>query len=271
MLRVWLVVAALSGRIASGGAPTYTEANLVNGANFAPGPLAPNSLATLFGKDLSWSTEGITAETTRQNALPDSLADVRVYVANLTAPLIYVSPTQINFLIPGNLKTGKATVRVARQGVSGPEVPVMLVDAEPQLFQSDGYAIAQHGKDNARITREAPAQAGETVVFYGTGFGRTEPNPAPGEIPKYPGLLTRFGDLKVYLAGSAVSSDRVFYAGLTPGSAGLYQINVVLPNVLDTDPEIRVSIGDQMSQEGLKLATGVPPTATLSDVAALNR
>jgi uncharacterized protein (TIGR03437 family) len=44
------------------------------------------------------------------------------------------------------------------------------------------------------------------------------------------------------------------YAGLTPQSAGLYQINLQLPDSGPTDPELRVSIGDQSSQAGVKLA-----------------
>src|SRR5947209_6646691 len=97
MLRAWLVLATLSGGIASGGAPSYSEANIVNGANFAAGPVAPNSIVSLFGSELSWSTEGITPENTNGMTPPDNLAGVRVFVANLSAPLLYVSPTQINF------------------------------------------------------------------------------------------------------------------------------------------------------------------------------
>jgi uncharacterized protein (TIGR03437 family) len=44
------------------------------------------------------------------------------------------------------------------------------------------------------------------------------------------------------------------YAGLTPGWAGLYQINLIVPGNVGTDPEISVAIGDQASPAGLKLA-----------------
>ncbi len=55
------------------------------------------------------------------------------------------------------------------------------------------------------------------------------------------------------LNGTAVESARIGYAGLSPGFAGLYQINVQLPEDLETDPEIRIALGEEMSQEGVKL------------------
>lgn len=256
MFRVALALAALSGGVAQAANPLYTQQSVVNGANFAPGPVAPNSIVTIFGTDLAWSDEGLTSENTNAGWLPTSLADVRVYVANYVSPLIYVCPTQINFLIPGNLKPGPVTVRVMRQGVTGPEVTVTLVDAVPQFFQnSDGYVIAQHA-DYSPITPDHPAVGGEIIVVYATGLGRTQPNPAPGEIPIYPGLMARLTELRVSLAGVVLASDQIFYAGLTPGWAGLYQINLKLPLTLGLDPELRAAVGDQAGPSGLKLATG---------------
>jgi uncharacterized protein (TIGR03437 family) len=52
--------------------------------------------------------------------------------------------------------------------------------------------------------------------------------------------------------------DRILYAGLTPGWAGLYQINMRLPDVLDSEPGLQAAVGDQKGAPGLKLATGLP-------------
>ncbi len=145
-------------------------------------------------------------------------------------------------------------IRVVREGVTGPEVTVTLVDAAPALFQTaDGYAIAAH-LDNSLIAPNSPAQAGEIIVVYACGLGRTQPNPAPGAIPQSAAVIQKLSDLKVYLGGTAIDPASILYAGLTPGSAGLYQINLVLPGNLGTDPEIRVAIADQSSPTGLKLA-----------------
>jgi uncharacterized protein (TIGR03437 family) len=246
-----LVLAVLASSVVWGAAPTYSTDSILNGADFTPGPFAPGSIVTIFGADLSFGTAGIPTGS-QNNALPDFLADVRVYVNNLTSPLIYVCPTQINFVVPDNLLAGRVPVRVVRQGVTGPEAKIMLADAAPKLFTTQaGYAIAQHGADYSMVTPNAPARAGEVVVIYATGLGRTAPEPAVFEIPQYAGLLV--SGLQLFLDGSQVSPDRIFYAGLTPGSAGVYQVNVTLPDELGSDPEIRVTVAAQVSTAGVKL------------------
>ena len=227
---------------------------MVNAPNYAPGPFAPNSVATIFGSGLARSSQGLTADVILNNTLPKELNSTRVYVMDSPAPLLYVSDGQVNFLVPGNQLDGDVKIRVVREGVTGPEITVTLVDAAPALFQTAaGYAIAAH-VDNSVIAPGSPAQAGEIIVVYACGLGVTQPNPAPGAIPQNAAVIQRLSDLKVYLGGTAIDPARIQYAGLTPGSAGLYQINLVLPDSLETDPEIRVAIADQSSPAGLKLA-----------------
>jgi uncharacterized protein (TIGR03437 family) len=131
---------------------------------------------------------------------------------------------------------------------------VTLVDAAPALFETAaGYAIAAHA-DNSLVAPGSPAQAGETIVVYACGLGRTQPNPQPGVIPRNAAVIQGLSNLTVYLGGTAISPASILYAGLSPGSAGLYQINLVLPNNLGTDPEIRVAMAGQSTPAGLKLA-----------------
>jgi uncharacterized protein (TIGR03437 family) len=130
-----------------------------------------------------------------------------------------------------------------------------LVDANPQFFQMpDGYVIAQHS-DYSVVTPQNPALPGELIIVYATGLGTTAPNPLPGEIPRYPGLMTARAHLRVSIGGTDVASERIWYAGLSPGWAGLYQINILLPESMAADPEIRAAVGDQAGAPGLKLAT----------------
>jgi uncharacterized protein (TIGR03437 family) len=249
-----LVLALLPTSAAWGQAPAYSAAGMVNAPNYAPGPFAPNSVATIFGSGLARSSQGLTADVILNNTLPKELNSTRVYVLDEPAPLLYVSDGQVNFLVPGDQLDGDVKIRVVREGVTGPEITVTLVDAAPALFQTAaGYAIAAH-VDNSVIAPGSPAQAGEIIVVYACGLGRTQPNPAPGVIPQTAALIQRLSDLKVYLGGTAIDPGSILYAGLTPGSAGLYQINLVLPDDLGTDPEIRVAIADQSSPAGLKLA-----------------
>ena len=167
---------------------------------------------------------------------------------------MYVA-TQINFIVPGNEIDGNILIRVVRQSISGPEVMVKLVDGAPALhYSTAGYAAATNAWGTVTLTADTPAHPGDIVVVYATGLGKTQPNPSPGVIPKTAATLVESIGLQVYLDGQAVDPVRILYAGASPFSAGLYQINLELPDTVGTDPEIRVGIDGQVSVAGLKLA-----------------
>jgi uncharacterized protein (TIGR03437 family) len=251
-----LALAVLCVGAARGAAPSYSKEGIVNSPNYTPEPFAPGSIVSIFGSGLGESSQGITLEAGALR-LPFELNNARVYVGGQTAPMFYASDSQINFQIPPNLVAGPVTIRVAVDGntLSGPEITVALVDAAPALFPlppDDVYAIAQHA-DYSLVTADSPAHAGDIVVIYLTGLGRTNPDVASGEIPPLIELPLLPSDLKVSLGGTVVDPVMVKYAGLTPGCAGLYQINLLLPDNLGTDPELRVAVADQSSPAGLNL------------------
>lgn len=257
MLRAWLALAVLLSGTARGAGPNYSAAGIVNTANYTLGPFAPNSVVTIFGSGLARSAQGV-AMTPGLPQLPKELNFARVTVSGYEAPLLYASDSQINFLIPSDLIPGNVPIRVMVEGstMAGPDVTVTLVDAAPALFpMAGGYAIATHA-DGTLLTADSPAHAKDIVVIYLTGLGRTSPNPAPGEILPLTAQaqMVRLSDLKVSLDGSTVDPILIKYAGLTPGSAGLYQINLEVPSNVGTDPEIRVAVANQSSPAGLKLA-----------------
>ena len=74
-----------------------------------------------------------------------------------------------------------------------------------------------------------------------------------GEIPNYAATMLAFASLKVTFNGTAVDPSLIKYAGVTPGSAGLYQVNLYLPEGTGNDPEIQVTAGNVPAQTGLKL------------------
>jgi uncharacterized protein (TIGR03437 family) len=250
MFRLWLIIASLAG--ASFAQPTYTAASVVHAATSLSGPLAPNTIATIYGSGLAFDTQ--TAGT--GVSLPMELANVRVSVDSTAAPLLYVSERQINFIVPASLqpRTG-ATLRVFRQGLYGPAVAVDIRDAVPGLFHvASGELLAQH-TDGKLITRDLPALPGEIVVVYGTGFGVTRPPLiTDNELPSLPFQISRLSELQVMVNNSNLDSGRILYCGVTPLSGGLYQVNFRLPDELTADPEIRVSIAGQASPVGTKLA-----------------
>lgn len=255
-LRAGAVLAvALSGNL-WGQAPFYTSASIVNASDYSPGPFAPSSVLSLFGTNLAWTTEAVTPETLAAGGLPSQLAATVVCVDNVPVPLLYVSPTQINFLVPSEQIAGDVTVTVVRQGRNGPAVSITLVDTAPALFVMDGgFAVAQDWNTNYTLmTSDAPAHVGDTVVLYATGLGHTLPKWASGAVAQSAAYITSIASMQLLLDGVAIDPRLVLYAGVTPGYCGLYQINFTIPAGAGTNPEIRVQIGTEISISSIKLA-----------------
>jgi uncharacterized protein (TIGR03437 family) len=252
-----LALAVLFAGAAKGQAPSYSAADIVNASNYAPAPFAPNSALSLFGTNLAYSTESLTSDLIVGGKLPNQMAGVGVYVDGSLAPLLYVSPGQINFLAPMTEIAGGALVTVVRQGVTGPTVTINLAAAAPQIFTYEtgypGYAIAEDWNSGyAVITPDAPAHAGDVVILFATGLGAVAPSTASGELAEYASSIVNA--IAVTINGVALAPSAILYAGLSPGSAGLYQINIVLPPNAGTDPAVQVSMGGQPSAAGCKLA-----------------
>ncbi|MGP8247202.1 MAG: hypothetical protein ACLQVN_22150 [Bryobacteraceae bacterium] len=249
-------------------APSYTAAGFVNASNYSAGPFAPNSVVSLFGSNLAFATASANAGA----QLPTSLANVSVQLSNpaTAAPLLYVSPGQINFLIPSNLIDGTVNVQVERQGLVGPSVTLTLVDAAPAPFvDANNFALAEDWNQNYALVNAAnPAHPGDTIVLYLTGLGHTQPNPNPGEAPATAAPLVNPAALSVLLNGTAMDPTLIFYAGGTPGFAGLYQINFILPMNTATNPEIRISMAGQTSPAGVLLAVQPLPPVQLDALPA---
>jgi uncharacterized protein (TIGR03437 family) len=231
------------------GFPIYSASSVANTAANVTSWYAPNTLISIYGVNLSFSVGAITAEEIRNGNLPTTLGStpVRVLVGNQFANLYYVSPHQVNALIPTQLVPGPVTLQVVLSGRAGPSVAITLEESAPGLFEADDhFVIATHGNGPV-ITADSPAAPGEVVVLYATGLGPTSPLTPPNRIPSTPAKLTRMAAFQVWLNGVAVSKDRILYAGVTPGFAGLFQINFQLPPDAPRDPEIRVGTVDRMS------------------------
>jgi len=253
MFRLRLLLAAVCSIAAWGQAPSYTTAGMVNASNYSPGPFAPGSVIALFGSNLSRSVYALQASDIQYPYLPTVLNYTQVLVDNSPVALFYVSPTQVNFMVPATYGVGQMTVQVVREGLAGPVLTVPVVDAAPALFVwGSNYALATHG-DYSLVTDAAPAKAGEIIVVFATGLGKSAPDPGVGEIPQYAAPIANLSSLQVSLAGVPVPPGYISYAGVSPGSAGLYQINLAVPANLPADPQILVTVAGQTSAAGLKL------------------
>lgn len=186
-------------------APTYTPTAIVNSATSTAGALAPNTIATIYGSNLSAGSTVAVGALVAGNGLPQSLAGVQVFVAGQPVGLYYVSPQQINFLIPADLRPGTMDLFVAIDGLAGPQAQISLADTGLGLFQSVPGVITATHANGSLVTKSYPAQPGETVVVYGTGFGATTPNVISDMISMTMAQITDLSSFSVLLNGKALS------------------------------------------------------------------
>jgi uncharacterized protein (TIGR03437 family) len=234
------------------GTPVYSEASIANSAANVTDFFAPNTFLTIYGQNLAYTTKAISADDIRANMLPTALTGtgVRVLINQVPAGMYFVSPGQVNVLIPSSLGSGPATLQVVNNGAAGPAVTIPMGAAAPALFQIDAaVVIATHG-NGPLVTKDSPAKRGEVVVLYATGLGVTSPPAIANQIPQALAILANMGDFHVTLNGVQVDSRSIQYAGVTPGFAGLFQINLKIPDDAPANPEIRVGYTNLMSPAG---------------------
>lgn len=251
-----LIIAAAQTGLAQAptpNAPSYSAQSIVHAATQTVEALAPNTIATVYGTNLALNTVIAGTGTINNATLPTSLGGVTVLVSGITANLFFVSPTQINFLIPYDLTAGIVNVNVAVDALSGPVVPVQLNSTAPGLFLYNGFIIATH-LNGTLISPAAPASGGEIIVIYVAGLGRTTPDTNSGKLVTSAASIVAAAQTQILLAGVACPQSSLLYVGLAPGFAGLYQINMIVPPLTPSNPELRVQVGPQISPPGTILA-----------------
>jgi uncharacterized protein (TIGR03437 family) len=104
--------------------------------------------------------------------------------------------------------------------------------------------------DPSVVAGASPAQPGDIVALYGTGFGETNPVVAPGQMAT--GMATLANSITVTIGTTQLASSDILYAGLSPGSiSGLYQFNVRIPTSAPTgEVPVTISIGGVQTQAG---------------------
>lgn len=207
----------------------FPQAVSVSAATFLAGaPLAPGMLASLFGNDLS--------EQTAQAGLPlpATLGDTQVWINDAPAPLLYVSPRQINFQTPWSLEPGTvARVEVVR-GSSGQAVAGGTLLGAPAAAGIFGVL----NEDGSINTPSNPAARGSVVQIYATGQGLvTRPPPDGFPAPAAPLAETPARPL-VTIGTSSERDVQADFSGLAPGFVGLWQINARVPAATVPGPRV---------------------------------
>jgi uncharacterized protein (TIGR03437 family) len=232
-------------------APTITAGNVVSAATLAPGAVAPNSWVTIYGSNLGVTTRSSTSSDFLNGGIPFSLDGVSVVLNLFGAPRLayvgYVSPTQVNFLLPSDLIPTATTVQVRNPAGISTAIPITVQANACQLFTLDGKSVFATHADGTYVGKAGivpslttrPAAPGETITVYGTGLGATSPALIPGQLPTVAANLVALPSVTVGGSNATVVSG-----GIVPGAAGQYQMNVQVPsNAANGDLPLVVQIG----------------------------
>lgn len=214
------------------------------------GPLSPGTIVEMYGSGLGVGPTGTGAP-----PLPINFNGTSVLVGGRSAPLFYVSDGQLDVQIPSELTANQQyPILVTTNGAITLPDQLTVVPLQPTVDAlTDGHLIAQHGTDFSLVTADNPAKPGEALVIYLLGMGPTNPSvPSGAAAPSDP--------LAMVTAQPAITVDNqpasVFFAGLTPGFAGLYQVDFIVPTNARTG-DLTVTV----SQNGVLTNTTTLPVA----------
>jgi uncharacterized protein (TIGR03437 family) len=207
--------------------------SIVNAASFTP-QLSPGCLAAIFGTNLASATA-----TAATQPLPTTLGDVTVMVNSVAAPLQYVSPAQINFVLPAATGLGPATVSVTVAGSTSPKTNIAVALTAPGIFATSGAALALN-PDGSSNSGKNPVAPGAGIRLYLTGadpavnapsLNYLPVNATVGNIPATVQSLAATGTVGVSLAAVQVPS---------PLPDGLYPVIITVAGVASNAVTITV-------------------------------
>jgi uncharacterized protein (TIGR03437 family) len=257
----------LTSQASSGGgpAPSIALVQCAGGFNANAG-LTSGTWLEIFGTGLSTTTRSWGGDDFKGSNAPTTVDGVSVTVNGVPAYVAFVSPGQVNVQAPDDSSIGDGmliqvtnasgksnTMSLAKKALA----PALLA---PGVFIVDGkqYVVAQF-LDQTYVGSTGlvaglsfrPAKPGDVVIIYAIGCGPVTPATPAGTIAAG---LTTLQNTPTFRFGNATAT--VQYAGLVAGLVGLYQFNVVVPNVLPGDVALAVDIGGVSANPGLFITVG---------------
>ena len=237
------------------------QGTIVNPASFATG-LSPGSIGQILGTGLTRGVSGIVQAS--GPGVPYSIRGTSVLVNGLPAPILGIANVNgveaINFQVPWEVQGAPippvpmatepfivtnnpaASVVVVNNGTPSPAWRAPFYVLQPAISTTDGIHGVAVRPDGSLVSAQSPAQSGDILTLYGTGFGPVTPQPATGA----PAGVSRMNTAPAL--GINGHNGLLQYAGLTPMTTGLYQFNVVVPDGLATgDLPAAISAGGQIS------------------------
>jgi len=231
--------APVMGSLLSSLSPLLKPGGPVDAASYlGSAPVAPGELISIFGSNFA-----IQPSSAPGTPLPSSLAGTAVLLGGVPLPLLYSSPGQINAQVPFELSVNtQHQVLVSNGSLLSVPTQITVAPAQPGIFTTNGQGFGQgfvFKSDQITLAQAGtPANRGEIVVMYCSGLGQVTPNVADGAPSPVPAATT-VNPATVQIGGA---NAQVLFAGLSPGSAGLYQINAIVPQAAATGNAVPVTV-----------------------------
>jgi trimeric autotransporter adhesin len=216
-------------------APAVSDGGVVSAATFVATPLSPGGIISIFGSLLSDATGSAPVL-----PLSTQLNNTTVFLGNSQLPLFFTSAGQVNAAVPYETTVNtNLQLLVQRDNTYATPVYVDVAATQPGVLQyGQMQAIAVDVNGNL-IGPSNPAHAGDVLVMYCLGLGAVAPAVADGAAaPSNPPAST-VNPVTVTVGTQAAN---VFFAGLTPTLAGLYQIDFYVPQGTPTGDQVPVTL-----------------------------
>lgn len=233
------------------GPPTITA--VVSGATFLAGAVSPGEIITIFGDNIGpLMPAGL--QLTSSGFVSTTLAGTTVSFNGVLAPLIYVSPGQINAIVPyevsGRMTTDVVVERTGEFAGTSASVQVNVAKTAPGIFTINQTGTGQGAILNANASVNGPndpASRGSVIVIYATGEGIVQPPALTGSVTPSSGPISSFPKPVAPVSLTIGGSDaQILFAGEAPGLvSGVIQINAVVPTGIGTgNQKLVLTIGD---------------------------
>jgi uncharacterized protein (TIGR03437 family) len=201
---------------------------VLNAASFAVGyPISPGGFVTMFGS--GFGTQTVTAGAF---PFPILLGNVSATINGKAAPIYRVLPGQITLVVPYAVTGNTASIIVSVNGTASNTVEVPLAATAPGIFSLTQNGLGDGAVLHANysvVNAASPALPGEIVQVFLSGMGEVTPAVADGAAAPSTRPATVTALTNVTIGGQ---DAQIFFNGLTPGLASLYQLNVKVPATL---------------------------------------
>lgn len=217
--------------------PVVAAGGVLSSGDYAGSP-ALGLLVSIFGTGLADGSLGNSSL-----PLPEQLGSTQVFMSGIQLPLLYVSDSRVNVLVPYSIAVNTAHQLVVQRG-NAISVPVgtAILDTQPAILTTTGNGIGQgdvYKGGNTLADSGAPVTAGDVVVIYCVGLGAVAPTVQAGDPSPSSPLANVPATVTVTIGGQSATAS---FAGLTPGYAGLYQINVAVPAGIAPGSQVPITI-----------------------------